>query len=193
MEMSGEQHILLPQQRVWEALNDPAILKACIPGCESIDRISDNEYKVAMTAAVGPVKAKFSGKLLLSDIDPPNAYSLAFEGSGGAAGFGKGSAQVSLAPESGGTLLTYKAQASVGGKLAQIGSRLIDGVAKKMADDFFIRFNKTVAPAAELASPAAAVQADLAIPEVPANSALPAWVWIGGGLFILLIVLYFAK
>ena len=193
MEMSGEQHILLPQQRVWEALNDPAILKACIPGCESIDRISDNEYKVAMTAAVGPVKAKFSGKLLLSDIDPPNAYSLAFEGSGGAAGFGKGSAQVSLAPESGGTLLTYKAQASVGGKLAQIGSRLIDGVAKKMADDFFIRFNKTVAPAGELASPAAAVQADLAIPEVPANSALPAWVWIGGGLFILLIVLYFAK
>ncbi len=193
MEMSGEQHILLPQQRVWEALNDPAILKACIPGCESIDRISDNEYKVAMTASVGPVKAKFSGKLLLSDIDPPNAYSLAFEGSGGAAGFGKGSAQVSLAPESGGTLLTYKAQASVGGKLAQIGSRLIDGVAKKMADDFFIRFNKTVAPAEELASPAAAVQADLAIPEVPANSALPAWVWIGGGLFILLIVLYFAK
>ena len=193
MEMSGEQHILLPQQRVWEALNDPAILKACIPGCESIDRVADNEYKVAMTAAVGPVKAKFSGKLLLSDIDPPNSYSLAFEGSGGAAGFGKGSAQVSLTPESGGTLLTYKAQASVGGKLAQIGSRLIDGVAKKMADDFFIRFNKTVTPAAESASPAAGVQADLAIPEVPANSALPTWVWVGGGLFILLVVLYFAK
>ena len=193
MEMSGEQHIPLAQQRVWEALNDPAILKACIPGCESIDRISDNEYKVAMTAAVGPVKAKFSGKLLLSDIDPPNAYSLAFEGSGGAAGFGKGSAQVSLAPESGGTLLTYKAQASVGGKLAQIGSRLIDGVARKMADDFFIRFNKTVAPAAESASPASAVRADLTTPAVPDNSGLPTWVWIGGGLFILLIVLYFAK
>ena len=193
MEMSGEQHISLPQQRVWEALNDPAILKACIPGCESIDRVSDNEYKVAMTAAVGPVKAKFNGKLVLSDIDPPKSYSLTFEGSGGAAGFGKGSAQVSLAPESGGTWLTYKAQASVGGKLAQIGSRLIDGVAKKMADDFFIRFNKTVAPAAESASPMAAFQADATATEIPAKSPLPVWMWIAGGLILLLIVLYFAK
>ena len=193
MEMSGEQHIPLPQQRVWEALNDPAILKACIAGCESIDRVSENEYKVAMTAAVGPVKAKFSGKLLLSDIDPPNSYSLAFEGSGGAAGFGKGSAQVSLAPESGGTLLTYKAQASVGGKLAQIGSRLIDGVAKKMADDFFIRFNKTVAPAAESARPVAAVQADAPATAIPAKSPPPIWMWIAGGLILLLIALYFAK
>src|SRR5258705_10459436 len=100
MEMSGEQRVLLPQQRVWEALNDPEILKACIPGCESIERVSDNEYKVALTAAIGPVKAKFSGKLLLSDINPPNSYSLAFEGSGGAAGFGKGGAQVSLSAES---------------------------------------------------------------------------------------------
>ena len=121
MDMSGEQRIPLSQQRVWEALNDPEVLKACIPGCESIDRVSDNEYKVAMTAAVGPVKAKFAGKLLLADINPPNSYSLAFEGSGGAAGFGKGNAQVSLAPDGDGTLLTYKAQASVGGKLAQIG------------------------------------------------------------------------
>ena len=193
MEMSGEQHIPLPQQRVWEALNDPEILKACIPGCESIDRVSENEYKVAMTAAVGPVKAKFSGKLLLSDINPPNSYSLAFEGSGGAAGFGKGSAQVSLAPESGGTWLTYKAQASVGGKLAQIGSRLIDGVAKKMADDFFIRFNKTVAPAVGSASPAAAVRADAWATPIPVKSPLPVWMWIAGGLVLLLIVLYFAK
>ena len=193
MEMSGEQHISLPQQRVWEALNDPAILKACIPGCESIDRVSDNEYKVAMTAAVGPVKAKFSGKLFLSDINPPNSYSLAFEGSGGAAGFGKGSAQVSLAPESGGTLLTYKAHASVGGKLAQIGSRLIDGVAKKMADDFFIRFNKTVANAPESLSPVTAVQADVPATAIPAKSPLPVWMWIAGGLVLLLIVLFLAK
>jgi len=192
MEMSGEQHIPLPQQRVWEALNDPEILKSCIPGCESIDRVSENEYKVAMTAAVGPVKAKFAGKLLLSDINPPNSYSLAFEGSGGAAGFGKGSAQVSLAPESGGTLLTYKAQASVGGKLAQIGSRLIDGVAKKMSDDFFIRFNKTVAPAAQSAIPVTAA-AESAAPPSTAKPAMPVWVWIGGGIVILLIVLYFAK
>ncbi|HEX9452534.1 MAG TPA: carbon monoxide dehydrogenase subunit G [Burkholderiales bacterium] len=192
MEMSGEQHIPLPQQRVWEALNDPEILKACIPGCESIERVSENEYKVAMTAAVGPVKAKFAGKLLLSDINPPNSYSLAFEGSGGAAGFGKGSAQVNLAPESGGTLLTYRATASVGGRLAQIGSRLIDGVAKKMSDDFFVRFNKTVTPAAEPAVPAGAGQTDAPASRAPAKSPLPIWVWVVGGIVLLLIVLSFA-
>ena len=143
-----------------------------IPGCESIDRVSDNEYKVAMTAAIGPVKAKFSGKLLLADMNPPHSYSLAFEGSGGAAGFGKGSAQVSLVPEGSGTLLTYKATANVGGKLAQIGSRLIDGVAKKMSDDFFARFNKTVAPA--VAAPPTAQ---------PPKTAVPVWVWIGMAFF----------
>jgi len=145
MEMTGEQLIPLPQQRVWEALNDPGILKACIPGCESIEKISDTEYKVVITAAIGPVKAKFNGKLLLADLNPPHSYSIVFEGTGGAAGFGKGAAQVSLLPEGSGTRLTYKATASVGGKLAQIGSRLIDGVAKKMSDDFFARFNATVA------------------------------------------------
>jgi len=190
MEMSGEQRIPLPQQRVWEALNDPEILKACIPGCESIDRVSDNEYKVAMTAAIGPVKAKFSGKLQLSDMNPPNSYSLAFEGSGGAAGFGKGSAQVSLAPEGGGTLLTYKATASVGGKLAQIGSRLIDGVAKKMSDDFFARFNKTVAPAQASPQTASTTQSDSASTTPRGKVPVPAWAWVGGGIIILLIVLY---
>ena len=193
MEMSGEQRIPLAQQRVWEALNDPEILKACIPGCESIDRVSDNEYKVAMTAAIGPVKAKFSGKLLLSDMNPPNSYSLAFEGSGGAAGFGKGSAQVSLAPEGGGTLLTYKATASVGGKLAQIGSRLIDGVAKKMSDDFFARFNKTVAPAEASPDATSTAQSGSASAPVPARFAVPAWAWVGGGIIVLLIVLYLVR
>jgi carbon monoxide dehydrogenase subunit G len=185
MEMSGEQRIPLSQQQVWEALNDPEILKACIPGCESIERVSDNEYKVAMTAAVGPVKAKFSGKLLLADLDPPNAYSLAFEGSGGAAGFGKGSAQVRLVPEgSDATLLTYKASASVGGKLAQIGSRLIDGVARKMADDFFERFNNIVAPAGQPASQ----MPDSAPPSHRAT--IPGWLWAIGGILALLILLY---
>lgn len=193
MEMSGEQRIPLPQQRVWEALNDPEILKACIPGCESIDRVSDNEYKVAMTAAIGPVKAKFSGKLVLADMNPPNSYSLAFEGSGGAAGFGKGSAQVKLAPEGSGTLLTYKATASVGGKLAQIGSRLIDGVAKKMADDFFARFNKTVAPAGESTIEADSVRPDSPRSSGPAKFALPLWAWVGGGIVVLLILLYLAR
>jgi len=187
MEMSGEQRIPLPQQKVWEALNDPAILKACIPGCESIDRVSDNEYKVAMTAAVGPVKAKFAGKLLLSDLNPPNSYSLAFEGSGGAAGFGKGSAQVALSPDGSGTLLSYKASATVGGKLAQIGSRLIDGVAKKMSDDFFARFNSTVAPAAATAPSESAADSVVATSR---SGGLPVWAWAVGGIVILLLLLY---
>jgi carbon monoxide dehydrogenase subunit G len=146
MEMTGEQIIPLPQQQVWEALNDPAVLKDCIAGCDLMEKVSDSEYKVGMTASVGPVKAKFAGKLLLQDMNPPNAYSLAFEGSGGVAGFGKGTASVSLAPEGDGTKLSYTCKATVGGKLAQIGSRLIDGVARKMADDFFVNFNARVAP-----------------------------------------------
>jgi carbon monoxide dehydrogenase subunit G len=153
MEMTGEQIIPLPQQTVWEGLNDPAVLKDCIAGCTALDKVTDNEYTVALTAAIGPVKAKFSGKLTLSDVQPPDSYALSFEGSGGAAGFGKGGAEVRLAPEGTGTRLTYTAKATVGGKLAQIGSRLIDGVAKKMADDFFSKFGDRVArqraPAAE--------------------------------------------
>jgi carbon monoxide dehydrogenase subunit G len=145
MEMSGEQLIPVPQGKVWAGLNDPEVLKASIPGCESIERVSDTEYKVVITAAVGPVKAKFNGKLLLSDVNPPTSYKLAFEGSGGAAGFGKGGAQVGLAPEGAATRLKYLANAQVGGKLAQVGSRLIDGVAKKMADEFFQRFNRQLA------------------------------------------------
>ena len=163
MEMSGEQFIPLPQQKVWEALNDPEILKSSIAGCESIDKVSDNEYKVALTAAVGPVKAKFAGKLLLSDLSPPNSYSMAFEGSGGAAGFGKGGAKVNLSPEGAGTKLAYTATAQVGGKLAQVGSRLIDGVAKKMADDFFKTFVARIAP------PEAVAAAAPAAPAVPAR------------------------
>jgi carbon monoxide dehydrogenase subunit G len=154
MEMTGEQVIALPQQRVWEGLNDPEVLKACIPGCESIERVSDNEYRVALTAAVGPVRAKFGGKLLLSEVNPPTSYRLSFEGSGGAAGFGKGSASVRLAPDGAATRLAYTANAQVGGKLAQVGSRLIDGVAKKMADEFFERFNE------KLAGPAPAAQGE---------------------------------
>lgn len=146
MEITGSQSIALPQQRVWEALNDPDVLKACIPGCDNVEKLSDTEYKLAMTAAVGPVKARFNGKLVLSDINPPHSYTIAFEGSGGAAGFGKGSSQVNLTPEGAGTRLDYNAKATVGGKLAQVGSRLIDGVARKMAEDFFVRFNATVAP-----------------------------------------------
>src|SRR5258708_21146177 len=117
MEMTGEQLSPVPQAEVWRALNDPEVLKACIGGCEAIERVSDTEYRVVMVAAVGPVKAKFNGKLVLSDLNPPNSYSLYFEGSGGAAGIGNGGAQVSLKNEGAGTRLTYSAKDIRGGKL----------------------------------------------------------------------------
>jgi carbon monoxide dehydrogenase subunit G len=142
MEMTGEQLVPAPQQQTWNALNDPDALKACVPGCESITPTADNEYQVLMVARVGPVSAKFKGKLTLSDIKPPHSYALAFEGQGGAAGFAKGGAQVRLTTQGLTTKLAYDVKASVGGKLAQIGSRLIDAAAKKVADDFFRNFNE---------------------------------------------------
>jgi hypothetical protein len=145
MEMSGEERIPATQADTWAALNDPEMLKACVPGCESIERVAENEYQVLMVARIGPVSAKFKGKLALADIDPPNSYSLAFEGQGGAAGFGKGSARVQLEPDGEGTLLRYQANANVGGKLAQIGSRLVDSAARKISQDFFAAFNEKVA------------------------------------------------
>jgi uncharacterized protein len=145
MEMSGEQLVPAPQKAVWDALNDPEMLKACVPGCESIDPIGENQYQVLMVARVGPVSAKFKGKLALSDIKPPDSYSISFEGQGGPAGFAKGGAQVRLAAEGEQTKLSYDVKASVGGKLAQIGSRLVDAAAKKVADDFFRNFNEKVA------------------------------------------------
>ncbi|HEY6820551.1 MAG TPA: carbon monoxide dehydrogenase subunit G [Burkholderiales bacterium] len=145
MEMTGEQLIPASQQQTWEALNDPNMLKDCVPGCESIDPIGENQYQVLMVARVGPVSAKFKGKLTLSDIKPPNSYAIAFEGQGGPAGFAKGGANVRLTSEKAGeTKLAYDVKASVGGKLAQIGSRLVDAAAKKVADDFFKNFNSKV-------------------------------------------------
>jgi len=145
MEMSGEQLIPATQAQTWAALNDPAILKACVPGCESIEKTAENEYTVLMTARIGPVSAKFKGKLALSDLNPPDSYSIAFEGQGGVAGFGKGGAKVQLLPEAGNTKLSYQVKANVGGKLAQIGSRLVDAAAKKLAEEFFNAFNAKVA------------------------------------------------
>ena len=149
MEMSGEQLVPAPQRAVWDALNDPEMLKACVPGCESIEKSGDNEYLVAMVARVGPVSAKFKGRLALSDIKPPDSYSLAFEGQGGAAGFAKGAAQVRLVPQGEETRLIYDVKANVGGKLAQIGSRLVDAAARKVADDFFRNFNQKMTPSSE--------------------------------------------
>ena len=150
MEMTGEQHVPVSQEKTWQALNDLDVLKACIPGCETIVASGENEYDVVLTAKVGPVSAKFKGKLKLSDMNPPSSYNLAFEGQGGVAGFARGSAQVNLTPEGGeATLLGYAVKANVGGKLAQIGSRLIDGAARKLAEQFFSAFNKHVSATGE--------------------------------------------
>jgi carbon monoxide dehydrogenase subunit G len=146
MEMTGEFRIPAPRQRVWEGLNDPEILKSVIPGCQTLEKLSDTEFSGKMVAAIGPVKATFAGKVILSDLDPPQSYTISGEGSGGVAGFAKGSAKVNLAEDGAGTVLNYAVQAHVGGKLAQIGSRLIDSVARKMAEQFFGRFVAAIAP-----------------------------------------------
>ncbi len=144
MEMTGDERIPASQADTWAALNDPEMLKACVPGCESIELLADNEYQVLMVARIGPVSAKFKGKLVLSDLNPPHSYAIAFEGQGGGAGFAKGSAQVQLAPEGEVTKLSYQVKANVGGKLAQIGSRLVDAAARKISQDFFAAFNEKV-------------------------------------------------
>lgn len=181
MEMTGEQLISLAQAEVWRGLIDPEVLKASIPGCQAIEKIAENEYKIELVAAVGPVKAKFKGKLILSDIKAPDSYSLAFEGSGGAAGFAKGGAQVSLSPEGRHTRLRYSAKANIGGKLAQVGSRLIDAVAAKTADDFFVNFKATLAPQAAASEAAAESAARVgAVGKAPARAAVnPLWIVAG--------------
>jgi uncharacterized protein len=144
MEMHGEFRIAAPRQLVWERLNDPETLKACIPGCQSIEKVSDTEFTAKVVAKVGPVKATFSGKVTLSDLDPPAGYKITGEGTGGVAGFAKGGATVDLEEDGGETVLRYGAQGQVGGKLAQIGSRLVDATSRKMADEFFKNFAAAV-------------------------------------------------
>ena len=144
MTMAGEQLLAAPQEKVWAALNDTEVLKACIPGCETLDRLSATEFTAVATNKIGPVKARFKGKVHLTDLDPPNGYKISGEGDGGIAGFAKGGAVVVLTPKDGGTLLTYNVEAQIGGKLAQLGQRLINGVAKKLADDFFVKFAAAV-------------------------------------------------
>jgi carbon monoxide dehydrogenase subunit G len=140
MTMTGEVQLPAARETVWAMLNDPEVLKACIPGCETLDVIGDNEYQAVATNRIGPVKARFKGKVRLTDLDPPNGYRISGEGDGGVAGFAKGGATVTLAPKDGGTLLTYNVEAQIGGKLAQLGQRLINGAAKKLADQFFAKF-----------------------------------------------------
>ena len=156
MEMTGENRIPASREKVWAALNDPEILKASIPGCQSLEMTSDTEMTATVQAKVGPVKATFKGHVTLSNIDPPNGYTISGEGKGGVAGFAKGGADVKLTPDGEGTLLAYKVNAQVGGKLAQIGARLIDATAKQMADQFFTAFSANVAGPAAADTPASA-------------------------------------
>ncbi|MGH6927304.1 MAG: SRPBCC family protein [Dongiaceae bacterium] len=195
MDLTGEYRIPAPREAVWKALNDPEILKQSIPGCEEIQKLSDTEMTAKVTARVGPVKASFTGKVTLSDLDPPNGYKLAGEGQGGVTGFAKGGADVRLKPdESGaGTILTYTATASVGGKLAQIGSRLIEGTSKQMADQFFGKFAEIVAASAApaVAAPAEAASTPVAAAPAaaPAQRGLPPVVWVGGLIAVVIVLL----
>ena len=144
MTMTGEVQLPAPRATVWEKLNDAETLKACIPGCEELNKTSDTEFQAVAVTKIGPVKARFKGRVQLTDLDPPNGYKISGEGDGGIAGFAKGGATVALTDKDGGTLLTYNVEAQIGGKLAQLGQRLVNGAAKKMADDFFAKFAAAV-------------------------------------------------
>jgi len=167
MEMQGSRDLAITQQQAWDALNDPGVLKQCIPGCDKVEANGPDTFAIGMALKIGPVSAKFSGKITLSDINPPHSYTISFEGQGGPAGFGKGNAKVLLTPNSHGNTLSYQVQATVGGKVAQMGQRLIDGVAKSLAEDFFKRFDLAMqarypeayaAPAEEAAAATAPMQ-----------------------------------
>jgi carbon monoxide dehydrogenase subunit G len=192
MDMTGEYRIPAPREQVWAALNDPAKLKASLPGCQSLEKLSDREFAATVVAKVGPVQAKFNGNVTLSNLNPPESYTISGEGKGGAAGFAKGGADVRLLEDGEVTVLTYTAKADVGGKLAQLGSRLIDGTAKKMADEFFNNFSREVAGPA----PAAAAAPAPALEEIPeaAPAAAPEsllqnkFVWAAAAIVVLMIV-----
>jgi carbon monoxide dehydrogenase subunit G len=202
MDMTGERRIPAPRQTVWEALNDPEVLKASIPGCESLERIADDQLKATAAVRLGPISARFSGKVQLTDIDPPNGYRISGEGQGGAAGFAKGGADVGLKDDGTDTLLSYKVNAQVGGKLAQLGGRLIDASARQMADAFFDRFSQQVqaqglqaSGAGSAAEPAAApgltpsppVSIFALIPGDPFG--LPRAAWVGGAVYAVIVLL----
>jgi carbon monoxide dehydrogenase subunit G len=145
MTMTGEVQLPAAKETVWAKLNDADVLKACIPGCEELEKLSDTEFKAVAVSKIGPVKARFKGNVHLTDLDPPNGYKISGEGDGGVAGFAKGGATVALSDkDGGGTLLTYNVEAQIGGKLAQLGQRLVNGAAKKIADDFFKNFAAAV-------------------------------------------------
>lgn len=189
MELTGQERIAAPRAHVWQALNDPEILKACIPGCESIELLSPTEMKARVALKLGPIKASFSGQVTLSDIDPPNGYTISGEGNGGSVGGARGSAQVKLTEESGATLLNYNVSSQVSGKIAQLGARLVDATAQKLAGDFFGKFRELVGTPAAIAEapqspPAAAIT-------TPAHTS--PWPWfLAGGVAIAAILIWLA-
>jgi uncharacterized protein len=182
MDMTGEKFIAATRAQVWAGLNDPEILCQCIPGCTGIEKLSDTEMRASAAIKLGPVSAKFQGKVTLSDLDPPNGYKIAGEGQGGAAGFAKGGAVVRLTDRTDGTMLHYTVQAQVGGKIAQLGGRLIDATAKSMAEQFFRKFSAAVEPPPTSDEPAPTAAASPAEPAgtAPSRSWLASVVaWLG--------------
>lgn len=185
MELKGERVIPASVEQTWAALNDPEILKACIAGCDSLERTGDNAYQAQVAVKVGPVSARFKGNVQMSELNPPHGYTLNFEGQGGVAGFGKGSAVVALAAVGAQeTRLSYDAKAQVGGKLAQIGSRLVDAAAAKMTDDFFAAFDAALRERVGAAAPAPAAE------QAPTRGGVPTWAWVAGAV-ALAAILYF--
>ena len=189
MDMQGSRQLAVTQQQAWEALNDPGVLKVCVPGCESIEPAGDNAYALVNTIKVGPVAARFKSTIQLTDIQAPDSYTLNFDGNGGAAGFGKGTARVTLTPQEGGCELNYTVNATVGGKIAQVGQRLIDGVAKSMAQNFFKRFDEEMQRRYPEQSPAPAA-ADSGRAVSPEGTAvarrIPVWIWVVVALLVIL-------
>ncbi|MBX3611934.1 MAG: carbon monoxide dehydrogenase subunit G [Hydrogenophaga sp.] len=173
MDMQGSRPLPVTRQQAWDALNDPAVLKACVPGCDKFEPLGDDAYAVGAGIRIGPVSAKFTGKVQLSDIVPPERYKLGFEAQGGVAGFGKGESAVSLTPTGSTCELSYTVKSTVGGKIAQLGQRLIDGAAKSMADDFFKRFEEELLRRHPEAAATAAAAAPAPVPSGP----WPVWVW----------------
>lgn len=189
MEMQGQRQLPVTRQHVWEALNNPDILKACIPGCTKFEADGENRYAVGVAIKIGPVAAKFAGKVELSDIQAPNGYAIGFEAQGGVAGFGKGQSKVTLSPSANGCELSYTVHSQVGGKLAQMGQRLIDTVAKSLAEDFFARFEAALkerypvieaAPEPAMASAGAGADGGQRGGSPAPVGGMPSWVWLAG-------------